>query len=193
MVQALTENCQKGGFTLTKWISNSCLVLQTIEEEHRAKDWKELDLDRDELSAERALGLQWCVKSNTFKFKMVMKEQPQSRQGMLSIISSVYDPLGSLHQHCQPKSCCKSSVGDVVDGSTRYLQTLVISGQVGCKIRKSWHYSKLRDALNPQLIKAQLHNFSDTRQDGFGTATYLRIVDCKSMFLSCLVKLGSPL
>ena len=83
---------------MTKWISNSKAVLQTIEEEHRVKDLKELDLDRDELPVERALGLQWCVESDTFKFKMAMKEQPQSRRGMLSIISSVYDHLGFLAQ-----------------------------------------------------------------------------------------------
>ena len=61
MVKALSDICLKGGFTLTKWISNRRTVLQTIEEEHRAKDWKKLDLDRDELPVERALGLQWCV------------------------------------------------------------------------------------------------------------------------------------
>ena len=96
MVKALSDICLKGGFTLTKWISNRRTVLQTIEEEHRAKDWKKLDLDRDELPVERALGLQWCMESDTFKFKMMMKEQARSRRGLLSIICSVYDALGFL-------------------------------------------------------------------------------------------------
>lgn len=57
-VQALIEICQKGGFTLSKWISNSRVALHTTEE-HSVKEWKELDMDRDELLFERALGLQW--------------------------------------------------------------------------------------------------------------------------------------
>lgn len=47
MVKNLTALCQKGGFTLTKWISSNHNILQTPPEEHRAKDSKELNLDRD--------------------------------------------------------------------------------------------------------------------------------------------------
>ena len=95
MVRALADICQRGGFTLTKWISNSRTVLQTVAEEHRAKDLKELDLDRDELPVERALGLQWCVETDSFKFKMMEKEQPHTRRG-----SSVQFTIRwvSLHQ-----------------------------------------------------------------------------------------------
>lgn len=41
MVKHLTMLCQRGGFTLTKWISNSRAVLQALPDEHRAKDMKE--------------------------------------------------------------------------------------------------------------------------------------------------------
>lgn len=79
---------------MEKWISNSRVVLQAISEEQRAKDLKELDLDRDSLQLERALGLQWCVGTDSFRFKMEMKQQSLTRRGMLSVTSSVYDPLG---------------------------------------------------------------------------------------------------
>lgn len=58
MVKALRDFCEKGGFTLTKWVSNSRKVLQTVTREQRAQDWKTLDLDRDQLPMERALGLE---------------------------------------------------------------------------------------------------------------------------------------
>ena len=41
-------------------MSNSHSVLQSIAEDQRAKDLKELDLDRDKLPIERALGLLVC-------------------------------------------------------------------------------------------------------------------------------------
>lgn len=67
---------------LEKWTSNSCIVLQAITEDQRAKNLKELDLDRDKLPVERALGLQWCVETDSFGFKMEMKQQPLTRRGM---------------------------------------------------------------------------------------------------------------
>ena len=89
MVKNLTTICSKGGFTLTQWISNSREVLQSLPEDLKSKNLHELLLDR-------ALGLQWCIETDTFKFKLKVKEKPPTKRGMLSIISSVYDPLGFL-------------------------------------------------------------------------------------------------
>ncbi len=46
-----------GGFQLTKWVSNSRAVLQTVPDEHRAHGITIMDLDKDQLPMERALGL----------------------------------------------------------------------------------------------------------------------------------------
>lgn len=50
MAKDLIAICSRGGFTLTQWISNSREVL-------RSKTLCELDLDRDKLPVDRALGL----------------------------------------------------------------------------------------------------------------------------------------
>ena len=55
---------------------------------------KTLDLSYDDLPIERALGVQWCVESDTFRFRITIKDKPLTRRGILSIISSIYDPLG---------------------------------------------------------------------------------------------------
>lgn len=57
IVRDLSEIRRLGGFNLTKWISNKCNVFQHVPEEHRSKTVEELDLDRDKLPVERALGL----------------------------------------------------------------------------------------------------------------------------------------
>ncbi|GAA6082877.1 uncharacterized protein LOC122138292, partial [Tachysurus ichikawai] len=88
--------CQRGGFTLTKWSSNKRTVLQTLPKECRDKEWKNLDLDRDSLPVERALGLLWCAETDSFNFKMEVQEKSCTRRGMLSVSSSVYDPLEFL-------------------------------------------------------------------------------------------------
>ena len=61
MVKNLRAICSRGGFNLTKWISKSRDLLQSIPEKHKSQNLFELDLDREKLPVERALGLQWCI------------------------------------------------------------------------------------------------------------------------------------
>ena len=85
----------KGGFNLHKFISNSKEVIETIPKEKRASGIKELDLSRDILPIERALGVQWCVQSDALQFRVVLKDKPLTRRGILASISSIYDPISA--------------------------------------------------------------------------------------------------
>ena len=51
-------------------------------------------LDFSEPHLERALGVHWDVTNDEFVFKISVKEKPATRRGILSIVSSIYDPLG---------------------------------------------------------------------------------------------------
>ena len=77
---------------LYKFISNSKEVIAKIAPEDRAKGVKDLDLHSDILPIERALGVQWCVESDAFQFRIVLQDKPLARRGILSTVSSVYDP-----------------------------------------------------------------------------------------------------
>ncbi|XP_071093299.1 uncharacterized protein [Haliotis cracherodii] len=90
MSHKLREICKKGGCRLTKCISNSRAAIESIPEEERAKDF---DMD-DALPIERASGVHWCVESDTFKFRIAIKDKPVTRRGILSTVSSIYEPLG---------------------------------------------------------------------------------------------------
>lgn len=79
MIKQLTVLCSKGGFKLSKYISNSHAVLLSIPEEMRAKEIKELDLDTDQLPVERALGLQWCIETDQFKFRTKLLTNKERR------------------------------------------------------------------------------------------------------------------
>jgi hypothetical protein len=56
---------------------------------------KELDLYREKL-VERALGIQWNIESDVFTFRVSIKSRALTRRGILSAVSSVYDPLGFI-------------------------------------------------------------------------------------------------
>ena len=93
MQQQLTRMLACGGFHLTKWNSNCRRVLDAIPLGERSKELRNIDIEDDALPAERTLGMEWDIEHDSFRFKISVKEKPATRRGMLSIISSVFDPL----------------------------------------------------------------------------------------------------
>ena len=94
----LIKNCQamcaKAGLRLHKFSSNKKEVIQAVRPEDHAKGLQELDLTGDPLPIERTLGIIWCAKTDSFQFCIVIQDRPLTRRGILSTVSSVYDPLG---------------------------------------------------------------------------------------------------
>ena len=93
LMKGVKSMCQEGGFNLTKFTSKSKGVLQCIPEKDRKMGIKNSDL-LGSLPEERALGVLWNVENDTLGFKVNLKEKPLTRRGVLSVLSSIYDPLG---------------------------------------------------------------------------------------------------
>lgn len=91
LANQLIKLLKEGGYNLTKFMSNSREVLASIPPHQRAKP--ELNLDLDELVLERALGLHWYPETDTLQFKGVNTNKPFTKRGILSVVSSLYDPL----------------------------------------------------------------------------------------------------
>ena len=94
LVRELRSLLNKGGFCLTKWIGNSCEVMNSIPKSEWSKGASNLDFSSDDLLLERALGLHWNVEKNSLTFKVKSRGKPSTRRGILSVINSIYDPLG---------------------------------------------------------------------------------------------------
>ena len=94
IVHGLCELLATVGFRLTKWISNDCKVLEAVPIEERAKGVKNLNLDNGSLPVERALGIHWDTETDQVGVQIKAKQKEFTRRGLLSIVSSVYDPLG---------------------------------------------------------------------------------------------------
>lgn len=84
-----------GRLRLHKFVSNSESVMATIPEEERATV-KDLDMALSLPHMERALEVEWCITSDSFKFRIQVKPNPVTRRGVLSTVASVYDPLGFM-------------------------------------------------------------------------------------------------
>lgn len=186
MVKNLIAVCSRGGFNLTKWISTSREVLQSIPEAHKSKNLCELDLDRDKLPMERALGLQWCIETDTFKFKLKVKQQPHTKRGMLSVISSVYDPLGFLAPLILPAKLLLQELHRMkCDWDDPIPQTFQHKWNKWLTDLEKVADFKVNRCIKPKgfgrIVSAQLHHFSDASENGYGTATYLRMQNIEEM------------
>lgn len=186
MVQNLKAICQSGGFNLTKWLSNSRKVLSVIPEEDRSKNFKELDLDRDKLPVERALGLQWCIETDTFKFKFNIKNKLHTRRGLLSMISSVYDPLGFLAPFT---ILVKMILQDLCRLKCGWNEPIPQSFQQKWNkwledLKKAENF-KINRCLKPQdfaqITSAQMHHFSGASETAYGTVTYIKLQNDKNI------------
>lgn len=178
MCQDLMKICANGGFRLNKWVSNRRKVLDSIPKSELAAEMKSLDLDHGKLPLERALGLNWCVESDTFRFKINIKDRPFTRRGLLSVIGSVYDPLGILAPAVLPakiilQELCRLKIGwddDLPEHIKRRWTDWLTS------LPALEHFSvarcfKPKDFGND--VFAQLHHFADASEDAYGSVSYL--------------------
>ncbi|KAL0177460.1 hypothetical protein M9458_026354, partial [Cirrhinus mrigala] len=188
----LVEVCSKGGFQLTKWVSNNRAVLSTIKEEERGKDIRSLDLDKDQLPTDHALGLQWSVEDDTFRFDIIVPEKPHTRRGILSMVSSVYDPLGILAPLTLPakqllQQFCKQGYGwdepiprDQSKQWSSWIQDLPKLADFSVS-----RCIKPTNFGNPQSF--QLHHFADASEVGYGTVSYLRMTNDRGKIHVCFM------
>ena len=99
-----------GGFKLTKFDSNNVGMIQAIFDEHVRKNINLKQLEKPESQSEKALGLVWNIDTGTFGYKSSMQDKPLSKRGMLSGLSSVYDPFGLWHHSfCMEEKSSKYS------------------------------------------------------------------------------------
>lgn len=88
--------CAKGKLRLHKFISNNREVLESICVADRAAEVKNLDLNHDNLPVQSVLGVSWNVEHDYFSFRVSLTENLSTQRGILSIVASIYDPLGFL-------------------------------------------------------------------------------------------------
>ncbi|KAL7880597.1 hypothetical protein SRHO_G00028510 [Serrasalmus rhombeus] len=161
-------------------VCNSREVLSSLPENERAKEIKNLDLDRDKLPMERALGVDWCIESDSFKFRIFVKNMPVTRRGILSIVSSIYDPLGFLSPFillaktilqnlCRMKLTWDDEIPE--DLANRWCAWLSDLSQFAS--------FSVKRCIKPEgfgpVVSAQLHHFSDASEKGYGIVSYIRI------------------
>ena len=77
MIDSSQAMCRKGGVRLHKLSSNSKEVLSHVSPEDRAGELENIAICCDGLHVERTLGVQWCIESDSFQFRIVLSDKPR--------------------------------------------------------------------------------------------------------------------
>ena len=72
-----------GKIRLHKFASNSGEVMKKLPPEDLSKELTNLDLNTDDLPMQRSLGLNWDLETDSFTFRVSLKETPFTRRGVL--------------------------------------------------------------------------------------------------------------
>ena len=87
---------QKGAFRLTKFISNNRSLILAFPTSNISPKLTEINLSVNDIPIERALGILWNPETDTFHIKYTLKSVLATKRGILSLINSIFDPLGFI-------------------------------------------------------------------------------------------------
>ncbi|XP_073234570.1 uncharacterized protein [Porites lutea] len=194
LIKNATEMCMRGGFKLHKFTSNSKEVVESIPVESRAKEIKEIDLNCDLLPPERVLGVEWNIENDVFKFCITLKDKPLTRRGILSTVSSIYDPLGFAAPFLFRgkrilQLLCKENL-DWDDAIPNELRTQWEMWRNELPLLETMEVPRCFKLTGMNgLKKIELHHLSDASTKGYGQCSYLRLVDTSDE-VNCSLVMG---
>nr|XP_039257958.1 uncharacterized protein LOC120334515 [Styela clava] len=151
-----------------------------IPEEKRAKCVQNHVIDGS--VKERVHGIQWNVANGEFGFKINITDKPNTRRGILSIVASVFAPLGiaapiTLLAKLLLQELCKQNLGwdqeIAVDDAVKWrnwLHQLQSSEQV--KIQRCYQPFDFG-----KVVSYELHHLADGSELAYEAVSYLRIID----------------
>ena len=180
-IDLITRLCRmfsEGRVELAKFVSSSPQVIQSIDQSLVAEKVK---VDFADTVIERALGVVWNVTSDWFTYDVSIDMSGNvTRRKILSIVSSVFDPLGLVSPFILLgkqilQELCVSGLGwdDKVQPEieARFMRWI--------QLTSSLHILRIpRCYKRPSLTtyKVELHTFCDGSTIGYGVCSYLRLI-----------------
>ncbi|CAB3983014.1 PREDICTED: uncharacterized protein LOC107357656 [Paramuricea clavata] len=176
---------------LHKIASNAVEVMQALPPEDRIDSIQNLDLQRDPLPSQRSLGVMWNLQNDALTFSISLPEKPFTRRGVLSVINSIYDPLGFGTPVTLPGRLLLRQL--TILGNEKGNDSLPLGWDdpLPTSLWKKWHewtvgLYDLQDIMIPrcylpqnsnEVRKAEIHAFSDASHYAIGIAVYLKLTN----------------
>ncbi|XP_043232395.1 uncharacterized protein LOC122386819 [Amphibalanus amphitrite] len=173
--------CADGGFKLNKFVSNDPSVVASLPPDSVSKAMTSVDVSLHHPTYEQALGLKWNTETDTLHINVDLADKPITRRGILSTVSSLYDPVGLISpvilkgKQFVKLLCCDGYDWDepvAEDVAVRWLQwreSICLLSDISVPRRYVSNKGKIKIY--------ELHHFSDASTSGYGQVTYLRTID----------------
>ncbi|XKL65471.1 hypothetical protein PGB90_008891 [Kerria lacca] len=183
----IMEVLSGAGFQLSKWCSNSEKILERIPKECRETKFP-LNFEKDEII--KTLGILWNPVEDIFKIWVPSQTIPSecTKRQVLSIISSIFDPLGLIGPVMVIAKLIMQSLWKLgnnvelemtkgqIDWDERLPENINnIWMQFASKLKKLNQISIPRKVffnIYPKFI--ELHGFADASEKAYGAVIYLR-------------------
>ena len=167
-----------GDFPLVGWKANCDEFLRVVDPSSTSRSAEEHSLGEDEM-ATRVLGVNWLPASDVFVFRFCFADFSFTRRWMASLTAGMFDPLGLL--------------SPVIVKAKIRLRELAVRGigfddEMPEQDQRWWEsfisrLPELRRYQTPRVLfpnedsirKIELHTFSDSSEEAFAAAVYLRL------------------
>ena len=172
--QQVMAALKEGGFRLTKWTSNDSHILDTLPLSEISA--ASVNLDLDDRSIDRGLGILWNPKMDTMQIKVSDRETPMTTRGILSYTSSIFDPLGILSPIIlEPKLIIQSLWKEKVDWDDEIPYNLKNRFEKWKENLKNWNAVEIpRWYYLDKNNDTELHIFTHACASAYGAVAYFR-------------------
>jgi hypothetical protein len=182
LIKKTKDLCACGGLRLHKFVSSSKPVIEKIPPNDRASGIKNLDLRQYDLPIERALGVEWCIESDSFQLRVSLQNKPPTCHRILSTVSSIFNLIGFVAPLIlQGKQVLQELCRDGIDWDDpipeqirlwweKWRNNLLLLSDLG--VQRCYR----PDGFG-ELKSIELHHFSDASTSGYGQCSYMRLVN----------------
>ena len=126
--------------------------------------------------------MSWFVETDQFGFKVFIKDRPCNRRGILSAVSSLYDPLGMAAPFILPaklllQDLCRRGLGWDDEVPDLHLTRWRAWVDDLPKISRIAIGRCVKPVKSSDIASCQIHHFCDASQVAYGVVSCLRLVD----------------
>ena len=176
---------------LHKIASNAVEVMKAMPLEDRLDNIQNLDLQKDPLPSQRSLGVMWNLEDDVLTFSISLRGKPCTRRGILSVINSIYDPLGFATPVTLPGKLILRQLTIIAKETKKSDSPLEWDDPLPRTLWKKWNdwieaLHDQQEILIPRCYRPQhsseikpqeIHEFSDASNNAIGVAIYLKLVN----------------